>query len=177
MAGRSALLGGRAEGEPTGVTEQFIGAMNRLVELGEAADGTELQVTLDFDVDERRVNVGWVRSAHLVAFVAFAALGCRYIGQPAFEPVRSQIADPSADGFVAPIAIDHDAPDDRWILFLTSERDGIGGLLAWIDKRRIWLPHIADLDYVSRCNALRRTNLGRHPLVAFVSFVVDIGFS
>lgn len=141
-----------------GVTEQFIDEMNRLVALGEAADGTELHVTLDFDVDERRASIGWMRSAYLIAF---AALGYRYIGQPAFEPVRSQINDPSTDGFVAPIAIDHDAPDDRRMLFLTSEREGIGGLLLGIGKRRIWLPHIADLDYVSRCNALRHTNLGQ----------------
>jgi hypothetical protein len=140
-----------------GVPNEVTAALESLAALGEGAIGATFRTTFDVAIDERRLAIGWMRAAYLIAF---AALGYRYILQLALDRVRRQILDPNADEFIAPIAIDLDAPDDRRVLFLTENSEGFGGLLVCFGKRRVWLPHLDDNDYHDRVAQLRHVNAG-----------------
>lgn len=138
-----------------GVTEDFVQAMTELVALGRDGMGTRIDAELDLGFDERRVNLGWARAAYLIAF---AALGYRYILQPSLDSLRAQIADPAEDGFVCPVASEPDAAADRRALFLVDDAKGLRGLHVGIGRRRIWLPHLRDPDYVQRVTSYRHQN-------------------
>lgn len=148
---------GVPEADPPGVVDRLIEEMDRLVDLGEDAAGSEVKASFDLKLDERRLRIGWMRAAYLVAF---AALGYRYVLHPSLDRLRQQIRDPDLDGFIAPIAIDYDAPLDRRMLFLTEGDDDVAGLLVGVGKRRVWLPHIADDGYPARVDKMRFVNVG-----------------
>jgi hypothetical protein len=120
------------------IVEEAIRALER-----NAADGTGGRFGLR--LTERmlpvRAQLSWVRAAYLAAF---AALGWRYVFLRYLEPLRAQLADPTAE-LLPPLAmVDLAAPRDRRQLLLVREPHELRSLAVVLGHHTVYLPGLED---------------------------------
>lgn len=110
-------------------------------------DESRFSVTLDKGYHSRKVEVGWLRVAYLIAF---AALGYQYILHPALRAVRLQVADPDTLHLASfSTTVPQSSPENRRIL-LIEEPETIPSILVQIGRHAVFLPWIeTDVDLYS----------------------------
>jgi hypothetical protein len=109
----------------------------------QAADGTggQIGIRLTETMVPVRAQLSWVRAAYLAAF---AALGWGYAFLRCLEPLRAQLADPTAK-LLPPVAMmDLAAPRDRRRLLLVREPHELRSLAVVLGHYTVYLPGTED---------------------------------
>jgi hypothetical protein len=108
-----------------------------------AATGGRIRFRFSETLLPARAQLSWVRAGYLAAF---AALGWRYAFLRLLNPLRAQLADPSAD-LLPPLAmVDPQAPRDCRQLIVVKQPDELRSLAVRMGRHTVFLPGLEQLQ-------------------------------
>ncbi|HVF05270.1 MAG TPA: HNH endonuclease [Frankiaceae bacterium] len=132
------VLGGVLARDRPGIAAAMIDHLDQIV--AEKATDWSLGITFEDPWQQRRVNIGWLRAGYLAAF---AALGYRYIAQPAFSAVRQQILRPDDDVVRLTVMLARgDAPHTTRSILLVEKPSELRSVVVQMGRAVVLLPYI-----------------------------------
>jgi hypothetical protein len=126
-------------GVPAANNRADIDRMTGIMDGWSAADreGPTFQISGQVRSNADRARASWIRAAYVVAF---AALGWRYILQPALDPLRAYLRDPSQSTLPILSMSDHEADPKRREIVLVEEPSDLRCVFVVCGEHQIILP-------------------------------------
>lgn len=104
---------------------------------GAAPGQLTFQVSGQVRSNPDRARASWIRAAYVVGF---AALGWRYVLQPAFDPLRAYLRDPTQSTLPQLSMTNHDADPTRREILLVTEPSEVQGVFVACGGHQVILP-------------------------------------
>ena len=138
-AGDALLLVGEPKANDPKLMEEMTRTLNAWA-TGEAT-GARIGFRPTENMSVTRARLSWVRAAYVAAF---AVLGWRYVLMSCLNPLRAQLADPTAS-LLPPLGmVDLAASRDRRQLFIVQEPEELRSIAVILGRYTVLLPWVED---------------------------------